>query len=264
MMLLFLDTETSDLIKGGLPLDDASQPHLAQLALVLTDDEGKRVSTFCAPVHPYTWKMSPAATAVNGLSDEYLHERGLPLVDVLHVYRCFSSLASRIVAHQAAFDRKMLDIELSRLQLPLSSNEWFCTKLATTNILKLPPAPRRTTHKWPTLDEAHHYYFGVGVAGAHDALVDAEACMRVYFALKRQHPEVVEMTQNPDDKMGKVLQEALDSAGSHVADMGKAALDAVEGILKQANEAMPNEEGLKDIARGLGVDFGGEKKPDGE
>ena len=87
--------------------------------------------------------------------------------------------------------------------------------------------------------------------------------MRVYFALKRQHPEVVEMSQKPDDKAGKVLQEALDSAGDHVADLGQAALDAVEGLLKQADAAMPNEEGLKDIARGFGVDFGGEK-PDGE
>ena len=88
--------------------------------------------------------------------------------------------------------------------------------------------------------------------------------MRVYLALKRQHPEVVEMSQKSEDKTGKVPQEALDSAGDRVADLGKAALDAVEGLLKQANDAMPDEEGLKDIARGFGVDFGGEKKPDGE
>jgi DNA polymerase III epsilon subunit-like protein len=40
-------------------------------------------------------------------------------------------------------------------------------------------------NKWPKLEELHQKLFGEGFEGAHDALVDVQACARCFFELKR-------------------------------------------------------------------------------
>ena len=55
---------------------------------------------------------------------------------------------------------------------------------ATTDICKIPP-PRGSGYKWPKLEEAYRILVDpVGFEGAHDAMVDVEACRKVFYALK--------------------------------------------------------------------------------
>jgi DNA polymerase III subunit epsilon len=45
-------------------------------------------------------------------------------------------------------------------------------------------AAGRNHSKSANLGEAYKYFTGKELAGAHDALVDVQACMAVYFAIK--------------------------------------------------------------------------------
>lgn len=192
--LLFLDTETTGLLVRGAALDDPGQPHLAQLALLLTDAAGKRVGSFVAYVRPDGWVMSPEAGAVNGLTTDYLEAYGLPAITVWRAFQQFAFRAEQLVAHNVEFDRRVLEIFSARLRQEcdawVRSRSWFCTKEAATPICCLPgrssypPRAGQSRYKWPTLDEAHRHLCGGPVTHAHDALADVEACARVYFALQ--------------------------------------------------------------------------------
>ena len=93
----------------------------------------------------------------------------------------------------------MLEIERARSTGWADAPErpWFCTKEAATPVLQLPAPPGGNRYprkaagdrfKWPSLEEAHRHFFGVGLDRAHDAMVDAEACARIYFALQNGAP----------------------------------------------------------------------------
>ena len=48
------------------------------------------------------------------------------------------------------------------------------------------PSSMAMTLKWPTLAEAFQHFTGQELAGAHDALVDTEACLSVFRGLVKQ------------------------------------------------------------------------------
>ena len=89
-----------------------------------------------------------------------------------------------IVAHNMSFDRSIMLTALHRLGGKpdrMEGRRLICTKEATTEILQLPG--KYGKYKWPTLAEAYRHYTGLEIEGAHDALVDAEACLAVFRAL---------------------------------------------------------------------------------
>lgn len=51
-------------------------------------------------------------------------------------------------------------------------------------------AAGRRHHKSANLGEAYKHFTGNELAGAHNALVDVQACMAVYFAIKGPKAEV--------------------------------------------------------------------------
>ena len=89
-----------------------------------------------------------------------------------------------IVAHNMSFDRSIMLTALHRLGGKpdrMEGRRLICTKEATTEILQLPG--KYGKYKWPPLAEAYRHYTGLEIEGAHDALVDAEACLAVFRAL---------------------------------------------------------------------------------
>jgi len=191
--ILFVDTETTGLVRHDLPIEAPEQPHLAQLALLLTDNSGHRVGSFVAYVQPDGWEMPAEASAINGLTTDYLRAYGLPLISAWDAFHDFSAQAELIVAHNVDFDRTVIEIVASRLGRKWDWRQpWFCTKEAAAPVCCLPgrsgypPRAKEGKYKWPTLDEAHRMLCDGPVANAHDAMADAEACARVYFALRER------------------------------------------------------------------------------
>ena len=193
-MILFLDTETSGLVQDSLPHDHPSQPHLVQLGCVLADDDGCTRATVDMIVKPEGYQIPKTASDVHGITTETALRCGLPLVLVVGVFVNLRAKADIIVAHNLPFDERVMATAIHRtgrkVSLPVPVQR-FCTMEMAEPILKIPATPRMVAagranqFKKPNLKECYKFFFDEELAGAHNAIIDAGACAKVYFQMKR-------------------------------------------------------------------------------
>ncbi len=200
MKILVLDTETTGFVNFKAPPEHESQPDLVQLAALLCEPlEGggfrKRASLdfIVVPERP----VSLGAAAAHGIGPDIIRDYGVSPREALTAFHGLLRQADVLVAHNVAFDASVMRTAWHRtfsedLRTHLGGKMAFCTMKASTPVCKvLHKNPKHAKDwKWPTLNEAHEFFFGIGVDGAHDALVDATACAKVYFELRaRQSKE---------------------------------------------------------------------------
>lgn len=195
-MILFFDTETTGFIDKSKPEEWPGQPHLVQLACLLTErDTPKVLAEVNLIVKPEGWEIPAAAREAHGISTELAARVGVPLKLAVATYVNLRALAVELVAHNIDFDRKVMGAAIARCGRQPTSlgpglDRQFCTIRMTENIVRLPPTDRmvaagfKDKFKAPTLQEAHKYFFGEEFEGAHDAMADCRACMRLYFAAR--------------------------------------------------------------------------------
>jgi DNA polymerase-3 subunit epsilon len=182
-MYLVFDTETTGLPNFKAPADDPSQPHICQLAFVLLDKSFEEVACFKSlrKLHDGV-VMDEGAQKAHGLTIEQCNVNGLPISSLLDVFEAFYRQSEFRVAHNLAFDSKLLNIENTRYGKYYY--DWknqqtnICTMLVSTPICKV-PHPTRAGNKWPKLQEAYEFFYGEQFSGAHDALVDVRATAKV-------------------------------------------------------------------------------------
>ncbi|UPO80339.1 3'-5' exonuclease [Parasaccharibacter sp. TMW 2.1888] len=194
MTILFFDTETTGFPVKGAPLDDPRQPRIVQLAMIEATDEGKIISQhseiFDARIcEGEDFVIPEQASAVHGISTEFSLHFGTPQRWAISRFMGRTRVCRRFVAHNAAYDMKMLKIAAARYGYTVPDLNVTCTMEASRDILKIPPTARMQTagftqYKNPKLEEAYHHFTGKVLEDAHDALVDTRACMEVFFALK--------------------------------------------------------------------------------
>jgi len=198
--LLFFDTETTGLPLWQEPSEDPRQPYIVQIAALHLDDDGTEISRFCEIVKPdggYT--IPDEVVAVHGITTERAEAEGRPLVEVLDWFLkpgFHSHADALLVAHGLGFDKRMVRIQLKRLGMEVEAEAFqarrgFCTMNEAKPICRIPPtnammATGRKTWKTPSLAEAYQHFIGKKIAGAHDAMVGAEACRDIYFAIRAQ------------------------------------------------------------------------------
>lgn len=203
---LFFDTETTGMAKWKLPAVDPSQPKIVELGAVLRDDETKEeIATIDTIIKPNGWVIDPGAAAVHGISQERAEREGRDHDEVLDDFIDLMEQANTIVAHNMRFDSLILRQALhvyadGQASERFSSAEIYatlsrildnlhprCTMLAAVPVVKIlhqnPKYP--TDYKWPKLEECVRYFFDEKLDGAHAALVDVRACIRVYDQLER-------------------------------------------------------------------------------
>lgn len=165
-MELFYDTETSGF----------NNPHIVQLAAV------------CGPhsinllIKPDGWEIEPGAEEVHGISQQRALREGIPIGHAMWLFVALCEVATVRVAHNAAYDEKIVALEAERLEMEIPICPVFCTMLASVDHCKL-PGRFRGQYKWPKLDEAHRHFFGCGFDNAHDAFADLVACRAIYGKL---------------------------------------------------------------------------------
>lgn len=193
-MILFFDTETTGFAHKSKPIDHPDQPHVVQLAAALTEDDGKVVSGFNFIIDPGVCngvRIPSAVAAIHGIDEEKAWRFGRHPIDVLTMFDALYPHADTIVGHNVDFDIEMMLISFGRHKADWQWNagpiaDKFCTMRESTDICKL-PSPRGG-YKWPKLGEAYLHFFGRELVGAHDAMVDLDACKQIYFALKSGAP----------------------------------------------------------------------------
>lgn len=188
MPILYYDSETSDVFDKKRP---EIQPRIASIAAVLFSDDGKHeVGSFYGLIQPDGWTMNKQASQVNGLTNEFLAENGMPGEGVLLHFLLLFNSARLAIAFNSAFDNKVIEYEVkTRLngkltQPPFDTGKTRCAMMAASACMKMPNRFGYAGFAWPKLDEAYFWMFKKQMEGAHNALNDVRATAWLSFAMR--------------------------------------------------------------------------------
>jgi DNA polymerase III epsilon subunit-like protein len=184
-MYLFFDTETTGLPRNyHAPLSDLDNwPRLVQIAWLTFNQNGEKVNGSSFIIKPEGFIIPEESSRVHGISTETALLKGENLENILLNFAGAIDNSKVIIAHNMSFDEKIIGAEFLRKNVPHKFFESIrvCTKEEATDFCQLPG--NFGTYKWPRLSELHIKLFGEDFDGAHDALVDVEACARCFFEL---------------------------------------------------------------------------------
>lgn len=180
-MILGYDTETTGLPLWHDPSDHPDQPHpIRRWANIIKPGDGA--------------VMAPEAFEAHGISLERARDEGVDPIEALDAFLEMVGQAKLMVGHNESFDRRIMRIHSARhrgikWEPPIPS---FCTLYKSKYILRLPATEKMVAAgipgpKSPNLGECVRHFFDEDLVGAHDALADVEACMRVFWCLVRKH-----------------------------------------------------------------------------
>lgn len=196
------DTENNGLFefkdpitKVSIPADAPGQPRLASICAIIADQNGEELSRKTTYIRPDGWsihdhdhksheKGKPTASDVNGLSDEFLQEHGVPVREVLEEWHGYIDRGLIVAAYNAQHDNKQMRAELRRagmddrfeqtkntcLMRSLKPYKEQGLKVAGFGMVKLTVACE---------------FFGITLDNAHDAEADTVAALGILKVLLR-------------------------------------------------------------------------------
>lgn len=196
--LLFYDTETTGLPNWGQPSNHPGQPHITQVAALLTDDAGNKLASIDLLVQPDGWAIPLELQEKTGISMEKAAMGGVPEAVVLAAFAALWRRASLRIAHNEKFDARIARIGFKRFPGICDPDEWgaapaACTQALATPILKLPPTDKMVAagfgwkKKPAKLEEAYEFFTGKPMQGAHNAMYDVMALKAVWFAIQERN-----------------------------------------------------------------------------
>ncbi len=190
-MYIFFDTETNGLPKDykAPSTDTDNWPQLLQVAWQVYDHEEKLLieESYLIKISD-EFEMNEKAMSIHGFTKQECQNYGIEIDDALERFIGACGKASKIIAHNIAFDQKIIGAEIVRQEMEeefenVKYSEMICTMEGSTEHCKLkgPYGP-----KWPKLQELHENLFDEGFDGAHNALIDVKATARCFFELKKR------------------------------------------------------------------------------
>jgi DNA polymerase III epsilon subunit-like protein len=185
-MYLFFDTETTGLPKNWkAPLTDLNNwPRLVQLACLLYDNNGHKITEGNFIIKPDGFIIPKEASKIHGITTERAKQEGRALTTVLKEFYSLIEQANYLVAHNMAFDEKIMGAEFLRNNMEniISKKRKICTMQSTTNFCAI---DGYYGYKWPKLSELHHILFHTGFEEAHNASVDITITAKCFWELKK-------------------------------------------------------------------------------
>jgi len=185
-MYLFFDSETTGLpLSWKAPVTDLNNwPRLVQLAYLLYDADGNKITSEDVIIKPDGFTIPIESSRIHGITQERAMQEGQSLNVVLEQFNGLIGKSTYLVAHNMAFDEKIVGAEFLRLGMPntIASKNKICTMDKSTNFCAI-EGPYG--YKWPKLSELHYKLFNRGFEEAHNAAVDIEATARCFWELKR-------------------------------------------------------------------------------
>lgn len=179
-LFLFREKWTGEVV----PADDPRQPRMASFAVILADATGRALDRRKVFIKPEGWSIDGTdAGRVNGLTDAFLHEHGLPVAHTLDIWNACIDRGLSAVAFNAQFDCKMMRAELRRANRPDRFEEThnICVMRALAPYAAEGLAMRQGRVKLSVACE----FFGIVNENAHDAMSDAEAARAILERLIR-------------------------------------------------------------------------------
>jgi DNA polymerase III epsilon subunit-like protein len=182
---IIFDCETTGLpLRGKMPdgnpwpADHPGQPRMASLAMIWTTPTLAITKEKRWFIKPDGWKMEPGATAVNGLTDEFLHDNGVPVTEALDAYEQAIKDGHIFAAYNVVFDAKILRGELRRVGRSdyREQTPTLCIMKKSTGVVKATKANGQI--KNPKLSEAMAH-FKIQQTDAHTAMGDARSALAI-------------------------------------------------------------------------------------
>ncbi len=200
--LLFIDTEASGLPKKwDAPYSkEGVWPHAVQVSWIIYTSGGQKIKEENHYISDNDFVITAASVKIHGLTAGFLSTQGEPrkkvmqlLADDLHFYQPL------VVGHFVELDKHITGAEFYRTGIANPMNELpaFCTMLATTFLIRNPQ------QKYLRLGDLYNLLFNEEQPGQHNALADALATARCYFALR----------QRGDINDEKIVQQQANSPG---------------------------------------------------
>jgi len=191
-MILFFDTETTGFTRPNKPADHPDQPHLTQIAAQLVRPDNTTFMEFSFVVNAGV-PIPKQASDVHGITNEIAEVFGVSQETAVDFFLKLYGHADKVVAHNCNFDKQVMASAIARRMQGAAfdfTTPFYCTMKNATDIVKAPPTPKmlaagRAHWKSPNLGECIQHFFGEELSGAHDAMVDVQACRRVYFELNK-------------------------------------------------------------------------------
>ena len=188
---LVFDTETNGKRPKGRNNPLTSEPALVQIAAVLFDDDRRPVGHVSCFMQPLDGQGKPAEIPTekffldSGITQDVVDRCGTTYQVGLGMFNNLVKRADAIVAHNMQFDDPIIRAAYSRIAAPQQvywDTKKLCTMKTLEPILKL---PGKYGFKFPTLDESYRALVDpTGFEGAHDAMVDVQACAEVLWAIE--------------------------------------------------------------------------------
>jgi DNA polymerase III alpha subunit (gram-positive type) len=172
-VLIAFDTETTGLVKSTLlPLD--RQPEMIEFYGCVFTPEGEILKELELLIKPRALPLPAVITKITGLTDEDLKDAP-DVSEVVPAIAEFLESVPTVYAHNASFDRDIIDIAMKRAERePVKWPQLVCTVEQTMAIkgyrLKLV--------------ELHEHLFGEKFDSAHRARYDVQALVRCIVRLK--------------------------------------------------------------------------------
>jgi DNA polymerase-3 subunit epsilon len=191
------DTETTGMPEWKIPSRDPLQPHLVSLAAILKDaDTGEELQSMSVIVKPEGWESCQEALETHGITHEMAMDVGIPEGLAIEMLYEMQDGCTR-VAYNRTFDQRIIRIGMKRYFTEEDAEKWAikdnhpCAMLLARPIMAADPGGlyKNVNQK---LAVAYNYFTGKELANAHNAKVDADACMDIYLEiLKRQEQGLV-------------------------------------------------------------------------
>lgn len=181
-MYTVFDTETTGLFNYKLPADAPGQPRLAHAVFITLDEALAEIEAVDIYVQPDGWVMPPEVTAINGLTTEFLMEKGRPVREVLDIYAARIDAGHQPVAYNADYDVKIMRGEMRRAGMDdrFAATNQICTM---KHSMALGVRKADGSKGWPKLSDVCRH-LGIEL-DAHKAASDARACVDIFRHLMK-------------------------------------------------------------------------------
>ncbi len=187
-MYLIYDTETTGFPKNfNAALSDLDNwPRVVQLAWQLHDVKGNLIENFNFIIKPDGYEIPYTVTKIHGISTKLALEKGIPIIEVINLFKKSVEKARFIIGHNIDFDQKVLGSELYRYNIEpsLLEKSIIDTMKSSIDYCAL-PGGRGGGFKFPKLGELYEKLFKEQFSFAHNAAADVNATARSFFELVR-------------------------------------------------------------------------------
>lgn len=191
MKVLVFDTETTGLpkFKNSSIYKTDEWPYIMQLSYITYDMDTDKLEIFDDYIRLHKdVEITKESIEVHGITRETCESRGIDINEALEKFIDNVKMSDILVAHNIAFDKRMVMVEGIRNKKLVNKKEIieYCTMRCGADVCKIEriSSDGEKYYKKPTLSELYQHYFKKMPQNTHNAIVDVLICLRCFMMMR--------------------------------------------------------------------------------